>query len=42
MLLTAGESISSSAELDEPEIWREADGVDVPIPTLDPDIYNVF
>jgi hypothetical protein len=38
--LTAGESISSSAELDEPEIWREADGVVIPIPKL-PELLNL-
>jgi hypothetical protein len=36
MLFTAGESISNRAEPDEPEIWRDALGVDVPIPTLPP------
>ncbi len=34
ILFTAGESISSSAADDAPEMWSEAEGVVVPIPTL--------
>ncbi len=33
MLFTDGESISNRAEPDEPEMWRDADGEIVPIPT---------
>jgi hypothetical protein len=34
ILFTVGESISNSPEFDEPDIWSNAVGVVVPIPTL--------